>query len=301
MKNILVLHNTLAYNKSGVERVSFLLKEELTSRGYICFEGCTTGENPNNQDNVFEYHFNDPQTKVLNDLSNFINKKRINIIIVQGLFDPNINNALAHLKASSSCKIVFCLHNSPSAYVRKKPLSLWSRAKIFIWYILKFKEIVFDYSKHRLKKLAEMYSIADRFVLLSNTYTDEFHVILKIQNLDKLSSINNPLSFKYFKTNNHQKKKQVLILGRLEDFQKNISSALRIWKSVEDNGIDDWNLVIAGSGVDEKKLTDYAKALNLKHCTFVGETSEPEKYYQESSIFMMTSNIEGWPMALLEA
>lgn len=301
MSNILILHNSLDYNKSGVERVSFLLKKELNSRGYNCYEGCTKGENPNHKEDVFEYNFNDSKQNVLTNLITFVDKYHIQIIIIQGLFDPNINNAISHLKKNCSCKIIFCLHNAPSAYARKLPLSFLDQVKIFIWYLIKFHITIFDYRNHRLKMLTEMFDIADRFVLLSATYIKELCKITKNQDLSKIVCINNPLTFLNPKVDFTQKKKQVLILGRLEDFQKNISSALRIWKLIEKSRFHDWNLIIVGSGVDEQKLQDYARELNLKNCSFIGMTSEPEKYYQESSIFMMTSHIEGWPMTLLEA
>ena len=301
MKNILILHNSLNYNKSGVERVSFLLKNELERRGYNCFEGCVKGENAIHQKSVFEYNFNDSKRNVLKSILEYIKKYNIDIIIIQGLFDPNINNTMFHLKKSCHCKIIFCLHNDPSAYKRKIKLSILSRIKIFIWYFAKFQIVIFDYRNHRLTMLIEMYNIVDKFILLSRNYIDELCKTIKIQDLTKISCINNPTTFQSPQVDFTQKKKQVLILGRLEDCFKNISSALRIWKLIEDTGICTWSLVIVGSGVDERKLKDYAATLGLKKITFLGETSEPEKYYQESSLFMMTSHTEGWPMTLLES
>lgn len=301
MSNILILHNSLDYNKSGVERVSFLLKKELNSRGYNCYEGCAKGENLNHKEDIFEYNFNDSKQNVLTDLTAFVDKYHIQIIIIQGLFDPNINNAVLHLKKNCACKIIFCLHNAPSAYARKLPLSFLDQVKILIWYLIKFHIIIFDYRTHRLKMLTEIFDIADRFILLSAAYIKEIGRITKKQDLNKIVCINNPVTFQKPCVNFSQKKKQVLILSRLEDFQKNISESLRIWKLIEDSGHCDWKLLIVGSGTDEKKLKDYAKEINLKNYAFIGETSEPEKFYSESSIFMMTSHIEGWPMTLLEA
>ena len=301
MKSILIFHNSLDYNKSGVERVSFLLKNELESHGYKCFEGCVKGENVIRQKDVFEYNFNNSQKKVLTDVTNFISKHNIDVIIIQGLFDPNINYAMSKIKKTCVCKIIFCLHNAPSAYKRKIPLSAFNQIKIFIWYLIKFQKIIFDYRNHRLNMLIEMFNITDRFILLSKAYLEELRRITQKKDLDKVHCICNPLTFQSPQIDFRQKKKQVLILGRLDDFQKNISSSLRIWKIVEDSGIYDWELVIVGSGVDEIKLKEYAKTLNLRNYTFTGETSKPEKYYQESSLFLMTSHIEGWPMTLPEA
>ena len=301
MKNILILHNSLDYNRSGVERVSFLLKNELCIRGYNCFEGCIKGENTTHQKDVFEYNFNDSREKVLAEFSTYIQKHNIDIIIIQGLFDPNINHAIYHLKKKCMCKIVFCLHNAPSAYEREIPLSKLNQLKIFIWYLIKFRMVIFNYRNHRLKMLVEMFNVSDRFILLSKAYLEEFRKITQQKDLDKVHCICNPLTFQSPHIDFNRKHKQVLILGRLEDFQKNISSALRIWKLVEKSGVCDWRLVIAGAGVDEIKLKEYAKFLKLENYAFAGKTSEPEKYYQESVLFMMTSYVEGWPMTLPEA
>lgn len=301
MKNILILHNSLDYNQSGVERVSFLLKKELCDHNYNCFEGCIKGENTTHQQDVFEYNFNDSRKKVSVDFLTYIQKYNIDIIIIQGLFDPNINHAMSYLKKRGVCKIVFCLHNAPSAHNRKKPLSVINRLKILIWYFVKFQMVIFDFRNHRINMLGQMYDIANRFILLSDAYVEEFRSIVKRQDVGKISCINNPLTFQPQQLNFIQKKKVALILGRLDDFQKNISAALRIWKIIEDSGICDWNLIIVGSGIDEQKLRDYAKGINIKNYSFLGATSEPENFYIESTLFMMTSRFEGWPMTLLEA
>lgn len=301
MKNILILRNSLDSHKTGVDRVSFLLKKELKCRGYNCFDGCVNGENTTNRKDVLEYDFNKSKKFVLKTFLEFIKLYNIDVVIIQGFMDANINNAILHLKNKSNCKFVFCLHNDPSVYKRKIPLSVLDQLKNLIWYFAKFQTIILDYRKYRLKMLSKMYNNADKFVLLSRNYVANLCKTIKIQNLNKIACINNLPTFKVQPMDFSKKKKQVLILCRLEEYYKNISAALRIWKRIEDIGTYGWNLAIVGTGVDEKKLKNYATTLNLKKAAFLGETSEPEKFYQESSLFMMTSHSEGWPMTLLEA
>ena len=38
-----------------------------------------------------------------------------------------------------------------------------------------------------------------------------------------------------------------------------------------------------------------------KYVHFVGYTNEPEKYYLNSSVFLLPSRWEGWPMVIMEA
>jgi glycosyltransferase involved in cell wall biosynthesis len=63
----------------------------------------------------------------------------------------------------------------------------------------------------------------------------------------------------------------------------------------------DWNLVIVGIGPSENVLKAYAKELELERISFVGRTNNPQVFYKESSIFMMTSRYEGFGMTLTEA
>ena len=68
--------------------------------------------------------------------------------------------------------------------------------------------------------LVEMYNLADRFILLSNSYITELYNITKKQYPNKICIINNLLALQSTPIDCNQRKKQVLILGRLDDFQK---------------------------------------------------------------------------------
>lgn len=48
-------------------------------------------------------------------------------------------------------------------------------------------------------------------------------------------------------------------------------------------------------------LKDYANEIGLTNYAFMGKSNNVESYYRRASIFMMTSNYEGFGMTILEA
>lgn len=65
---------------------------------------------------------------------------------------------------------------------------------------------------------------------------------------------------------------------------------------------DEWELDIIGAGDLFDSVVADAKKRGLdKRVHFIGYTNEPEKYYLGSSVFLLPSRWEGWPMVIMEA
>ena len=65
---------------------------------------------------------------------------------------------------------------------------------------------------------------------------------------------------------------------------------------------DEWELDIIGDGELWKEILADAKRRHLEERVhFIGYTKEPEKYYLNSSVFLLPSRWEGWPMVIMEA
>ena len=95
-----------------------------------------------------------------------------------------------------------------------------------------------------------------------------------------------------------KKCKTFLVVSRMEEETKRLSKVLRYWEQVQ--SVDEtWNLDIVGDGMDKKVYESMAKEMRLRRVTFWGQQL-PRSFYEKSSIFLMTSDTEGWPMALLE-
>ena len=99
---------------------------------------------------------------------------------------------------------------------------------------------------------------------------------------------------------NYDKEKIVLFCGRFENWSKRIDRLLRIWSKVQDR-MPDWKLVLAGDGEDWQRIRQMAEDMSLERVSFVGRTNDVGSYYRKASVVALTSETEGWPLALTEA
>ncbi len=94
--------------------------------------------------------------------------------------------------------------------------------------------------------------------------------------------------------------KRVVSVGRL-DYQKGYDLLLRAWRIIcqTDN---EWSLHICGDGEEREHLEKLAKELDIDSRVFFdGVIKEIEKVYLKSSIYVMSSRHEGFPLVLPEA
>lgn len=96
------------------------------------------------------------------------------------------------------------------------------------------------------------------------------------------------------------KEKVIMFCGRLENWSKRIDRLLRIWKRVQDR-LPDWKIVIVGDGPDGPMLRSMAGGLGLDRVSFEGHQTDVSGYYRKASVVALTSQTEGWPLALTEA
>ena len=74
---------------------------------------------------------------------------------------------------------------------------------------------------------------------------------------------------------------------------------MRIWAAVEPR-LPDWKLVLVGDGPDSGTLKRLARDLHLERVSFEGMKNDVEGYYRRAWAVCMTSETEGWPLALTE-
>lgn len=88
----------------------------------------------------------------------------------------------------------------------------------------------------------------------------------------------------------------------MDERSKRISLALRIWKQIEQSeDLQDWNLTIIGGGHDLEYFQKLHKRLGLQRCSLKGRVVDIMPYYEQASVFMMTSAYEGFGLTLIEA
>lgn len=113
-------------------------------------------------------------------------------------------------------------------------------------------------------------------------------------------AISNPSPYENIQSFPKLENKTAIALGRLT-YQKSFNFLLEAWAKVY-RVYPDWRLLIIGSGEDENNLKLQAKELGLDQVVqFVAVTQNVIQYYENASLYCMSSRFEGLPMVLLEA
>lgn len=98
-----------------------------------------------------------------------------------------------------------------------------------------------------------------------------------------------------------QRKKEISFVGRFELKQKRQDLMLLAFQKVVEVH-PDITLTFYGDGPDEQKVRNMAKELNIySNINFAGVVSDVYKNIRESQVFVLTSDYEGIPNALIEA
>lgn len=304
----------------GVARVVTQLSSYLTNVAHdTCFLGYFADDYPKQTvvlpvftDSI---HLSYPIHK--SELMDFIVTNKIEVIQINlpiSNTTASIVQTISEVAHYSNVKVVFCLHVMPD-FAGKMYGSFGKNIFNFIsqkfstedvtnWIVSSTSSINNWIFKHILKRKYKIfYDCDDKVVVFSGSYAESYRKIIKHQNGDKLSVIPNPLSFSAFfpKEEIQNKTKEVILIGRLVEYQKRISYALKIWQIIEKNPLlQDWRLTIVGDGKDEAFLLWLANKYHLKSVFFEGR-QDPIPYYNRASIMMMTSGYEGWPMVMMEA
>ncbi len=295
MDKILFIENSILPSRGGIEKVSQLLSDTFVQDGHLCYFAYWHTDNPLiENDRKIRMDLTDSVQSFYARISHFINKNGINIIINQGLTQRRIIYTLKKIKKQNpEIQVINCLHNTPYFinYI-KNPTSLKDRIILLIKSILMRGNVY-------IKEQQLIYSICDNYVVLSPHFIPEAKKVFHLCDDKKLKAIGNPQPF-YHSSIAYNKQKTVLIIARFDENQKNLMSALRIWKQVSSE-ITDWKLQLIGYGEAELMYRQYIKKNNISNIEILGKKEEPLSYYQQASLFMMTSRYEGFSMTLIEA
>ena len=297
--NILFYVISLRPSSGGIERVTYMLSEELVKKGHNCFacywrEEHDQAESQHYSSILKEERFDrDSRARVCN----FIQQHNIEIVINQFAEDKEVYNLMLSIKENTDVKIITALHQQPKYYENIKTLEalnfLPKSLNSFLYSLIKIRK-----RKERQHLTRQMYVISDAYVLLSESFFSDFLRYNRISDKTKLRAIPNPAVTTI--PGNLTKEKALLYVGRLENEQKRVDRVLTIWKEFHSEG-DGWKLYIVGDGKDRAILETMSRSLNLTDVTFEGFQSHPESFYAKSMIFIMTSDYEGWGMTLIEA
>lgn len=295
--------------KGGTERITARISKGLTAKGHRCFLAYKTEIDASLPITKFVASIN--VTK--ESLEDFILVNEINAIIVQKMTRDVKKMYAIREKHGLKFKILTVLHFNPGYEELSATFKSFYTGLAHFSSISEYVKDVIRTSVYPLYKLfyplrnkelyRTVYRYSDKVILLSDSFIREYVDYAGLKDLSKFYVIPNALSYSDFLKNEDLDKKsnQVLIVSRMEETPKRISIALKVWKSVEeDEAFADWNMVIVGTGEDLENYKRLQASLNLRRVDFVGR-QQPQEYYKQSKIFLMTSACEGWGLTLTEA
>lgn len=210
-------------------------------------------------------------------LKEFLDRNQIQICISTG------GKELEFLyKLNVGCKKICELHFSQS--FREQFIN--SRKNNFFWKLI---------GKLRTRMLIKQTKSLDKLVVLTKSDLEIW----------RKTHSNVCQIYNFVSTNNktfpaYERKKKVIAIGRL-DAQKGFDLLVEAWSKVNEN-FPDWQLEIYGKGEWEDKLKKLINDRNLNNVVFLrGVTNDVSSVFLSSSIFVLSSRYEGFPMVLLES
>ena len=298
--------------KGGMQRVTYLLAEEFARRGH----------KP-----VFLSLRDDPQEfsgkgtfpqftlsidklgteKLKEEIEKFIKEKEIELVVLQ---HPELRYRAALKELNKSVTAVFVFHNQPFALLGKERKikkitpsdSLNPKGKLLRLLGICFPRI---FRKLYLRRIGGQYrdivDSADRLILLSDLYIPRVVDNTPGINKEKITAINNPITFALDESNVDFDKKEniILVVCRITNPQKNLTDFIDIWDEFSKKK-PDWKAIIVGDGESREYIEKYVKHKGVKRLQFEGNKENVKDYYSKAKIFCMTSSYEGWPMVLME-
>lgn len=293
----------------GIARISYVMAEALAQHfGHVCYSVYAT---PTQQITPTPAFVETRLWQNKEDFCSWINRIGGGIVIVQSpcILAQDIFDCVPLLP---SIKIVNVFHGAPGFEIvplRRDIINYrlchnidtrWTLKQA----VLQLAMMVLPKS-YFLKKLrpkyARPYENARKIVVLSEEAIENYQSIAHGRSSDFVA-IPNACSFDKIEIpHDKHRNKEVLVVARLDDWHKRISEILYIWADLQkDHRFCDWVLRIVGDGIDAPFYKDYAKKRKLANVIFEGQ-QKPLPYYQQASIFLVTSACEGFSMTTLEA
>ena len=307
----ILFYNTseVSETKGGTERITARVSKGLSDSGHQCFLAYS--------EEIDKKYPLAPFVKRINinrdSLESFILENKFDVIILQKM--TRLVKELVKIRKAHDLhyKIVSVLHFNPGFEEYGTTFqSFYSGLTHFHGSVEYAKDLIrtVTYPVYKLfyplrnRNLYQtVYEYSDKVVLLSKSFISQYADYANLNDQSKFVAIPNANSYDEWLPENQLrfKKKQVLVVSRLEERQKRISLAIRAWAEIEkDDRLKDWTFKIVGDGSSRKSYEQLARKLGLKRINFEGRQN-PKSYYKESSIFLMTSAYEGWGLTLTEA
>ena len=311
----IIIANTQEFNPQigGVERVSTTLAIELTKLGHNIFfvayiiSPFSKEYAPAVEQFILPNSKNAMSDDNIKAFTQYVFIKNVEIILNQAGNILDFTQLCVAVKKETNTKLISEIHINPDykikgyldcSFSKLKELStIRENAKRLIKRICPYKLWTIQKTERQLYQY--VYNNSEKIVLLSEKFKPIFSKLIGNINDAKLVAISNPLSFSTNSVDLSIKKKQILYVGRLDYGHKRPDRVLEIWKTLYKK-YSDWELIILGDGPAREGLLELSRELRLERIEFAG-FKDPQNYYKDASIILMTSSYEGFGMVLIEA
>ncbi len=152
------------------------------------------------------------------------------------------------------------------------------------------ERIVYDFYQSKALDILRKFIYTKSNMLVTQTMADKKSYSF----MQNVVVIYNPLEINILK---HNKENIVLAVGRL-DKQKGFHNLIKAFSEVKS---ENWRLCIAGEGIEKENLEKLIVNLKLENVELIGKRKDIFNWYAKSSIFVLSSQKEGFPNVLLEA
>lgn len=300
--------------RGGVERVVSILSSKFSDcLGWRCYRVYFLGDDPgDSDDDTWHVSLDEFDAR----MAEIIGRCQIDIVLNNVMAKSVSRVVFPSLKRireenSFGFKHVFTYHSCPGFELMTLDLSFLIRRFLVSKSLLDLKSLAFRFLlsfipqpllEKKIKRKYAMYTIGvDHVTCLSPKHVDAF---LRLSGYDasRASALPNPVSFgSDDNTSDIGKEKVVLVVSRMDEASKRITRVLDVWKEIEkDRACAEWRLLLVGDGEDLEVYKRFSQAKRLGRVSFEGRR-DPVPYYRRASLFLTTSQYEGFQMTILEA
>lgn len=193
----------------------------------------------------------------------------------------------------TNCKVYSVHHIPPDTNMRIQ--SLKRKMESGKWYLKGMYGLVREISR---LSLAFCIKNSHKFILLSSSFVPIAQKFSRVKHPTKFLAIPNPIPMPV-SDEDVSKEKEIIYVGRIEYNQKRTDRVADIWKELEPL-YPDWKLTIVGDGEEREDLQKRIDGYGLKRVEITGFVN-PIRYYKRASILLLTSEYEGFGLAVAEA
>lgn len=298
-------------NYGGTEKITTILANKFAKIGYsvhiVSFDQPVLDLKDDLDNNIALYKLNYPvfSRKNIIDLHEIIKKNKIDIIINQWCLPFHTTVLCNFARKNTSCKLISVLHGIP--HRSKREIEACDKVDRSRGVVDKnINKIKLFLIKNIIRmSLYYVYNNSDSYVLLSKGYLSIFNRESGINDSNKLLFIPNPITIQEPKLDINSiintKEKIILYVGRMDYENKRTNRIVEAWQDIF-HKYPEWKLVLVGDGPHKKNLEKYVFENNIDRVVFTGFIKEdPISYYMQSSIFLLTSDLEGFGLVLIES